>query len=404
MRIVVHDYAAYPFTAQLARSLAGRGHDVLYLHGGGIRTSRAQLDPRTSDSSTLRVEAVPIVETLHARAGLRRLRQERRYGRALAARVKEYRPDVVLSVPSSLDAQAAVQAAAHESGSAFVFWLQDIYSQAILRLLGKRVPLAGKLIAARFERLERTLLASSDAVVAITEDFVPILEQWDVAPDRIVVEPNWAPLDELDVLPQRNPWSESHGFADVRVLLYAGTLGRKHDPSLLVSLADALPDAVLVVVAEGAGAERLRQLRPQRQNLVLMPLQPAEQLSAVLATADILLAILDPDANVFSVPSKVLTYLAAGRPILAAIPSVNLAARTILAADAGRVVEPTDRAGWVAAAAALLADDDARMAAGTAGREYSERSFDIGTITDRLEAVLADAAQAARRIERRVGA
>ena len=37
MRIVIHDYVGYPFTTQLARSLAGRGHDVLYLHGGGLR-------------------------------------------------------------------------------------------------------------------------------------------------------------------------------------------------------------------------------------------------------------------------------------------------------------------------------------------------------------------------------
>ena len=64
MRVVVHDYAAYPFTAQLARSLAGRGHDVLYLHGGGIRRSRAGLETRTTDAPTLRIEAVPIKEAL----------------------------------------------------------------------------------------------------------------------------------------------------------------------------------------------------------------------------------------------------------------------------------------------------------------------------------------------------
>ncbi len=37
----------------------------------------------------------------------------------------------------------------------FVFWLQDIYSQAIERLLGRGIPLGGRLIASRFARLER---------------------------------------------------------------------------------------------------------------------------------------------------------------------------------------------------------------------------------------------------------
>ena len=105
----------------------------------------------------------------------------------------------------------------------------------------------------RFERLERAILASSDAVLAITPDFVPILERWNVPPERIVVEPNWAPLDEVDELPKRNAWSEAHGLEEVPVLMYAGTLGRKHDPILLVALADALPEATVVVIAEGAG-------------------------------------------------------------------------------------------------------------------------------------------------------
>ena len=43
MRIVMHDYGGYPFTVQLARSLANRGHEVLYLHGGGVRPSRASM-------------------------------------------------------------------------------------------------------------------------------------------------------------------------------------------------------------------------------------------------------------------------------------------------------------------------------------------------------------------------
>ena len=45
--------------------------------------------------------------------------------------------------------------------------------------------------------------------------------------------------------------------AALQVLLYAGTLGRKHDPTLLTDLARALPDARVVVVAEGAGLLRV---------------------------------------------------------------------------------------------------------------------------------------------------
>ena len=43
----------------------------------------------------------------------------------------------------------------------------------------------------------------------------------------------------------------------------------------------------------------------------------------MLASADVLVALLETDAGAFSVPSKVLTSLSAGRPILAAIPAVQ---------------------------------------------------------------------------------
>ena len=184
-----------------------------------------------------------------------------------------------------------------------------------------------------------------------------------------------------------NPWAVEHSLADAPVFLYAGTLGRKHDPRLLSWLAEGVPEAKVVVVAEGAGADALRA-DTTPDNLLILPLQPAERLSEVLASADVLVALLDRDANVFSVPSKVLTYLAASRPILAAIPAANLAARMINDAGGGVVVEPDDVQGFVHAARALLSNGAARREAGERGREYASRAFDIGPIADRFESVL----------------
>jgi hypothetical protein len=63
--------------------------------------------------------------------------------------------------------------------------------------------------------------------------------------------------------------------------------------------------------------------------------QPYGQLAEVLATADVLVALLESSAGIFSVPSKVLAYLCAARPLLASMPKENLAARTIERAGAG---------------------------------------------------------------------
>jgi glycosyltransferase involved in cell wall biosynthesis len=121
---------------------------------------------------------------------------------------------------------------------------------------------------------------------------------------------------------------------------------------------------------------------------MLLPFQPYDVLPQVLASGDVLLALLEPDAGVFSVPSKVLTYLCAGRPILAAIPSANLAARTITRAEAGVVVAPGDETAFVRAGIRLLADSATRAELGANGRRYAERVFDLERITSSFEAVL----------------
>lgn len=398
MRLLIHDYAGHGFTAQLARALATRGHDVLYLHGGGLRASRGSMERRPGDPPTLRIEPVALREPLRSRAGPRRLLQERRYGAALAGHITRERPDAVLSVPSSLDAQRAALRASHHVGAGFVYWLQDVYSQAVGRLLGRRSQRAGRLLAGPFTRLERDIFQKSDAIVAITDDFLPLLQEWTIVAGRVSVIPNWAPLDDLRPMAKVNAWSAEHRLADVPVFMYSGTLGRKHDPALMLALADGLPHARVVVVSEGAGSDRLATAAAGRPNLILLPIQPAARVPEVLASADVLVAMLDADANVFSVPSKVLTYLAVGRPILAAIPHANLAARTIVAAQAGRAVEPTDRTGFVAAARDMLAHHEARAAAGAAARAYAETAFEIEAIADSFESVLSRARRRRARI------
>lgn len=396
LRIVLHDHGGYPFAAQLARELATRGHHVLYLHAGGMREPRVAFETRKDEPPSFQMDGVGLRERLHRRAGPGRLLQERRYARALANRIRLFQPDIVLSGTGPLDAHSSAQRSAHAMGAAFVFWLQDVYSIAIDQFVGRRIPVVGRAISIPFALLERRLLHRSDAIVATSADFLPILHRWRIDAERISVVENWAPLDEVHPLPRRNRWAERNGLLASSVLLYAGTLGRKHDPRLLLALADELPDAVVVVVSDGVGTDLLRTIGQGRTNLILLPLQPAAEVAQMLATADVLVALLEHRAHLFSVPSKVLTYLAAGRPILAAMPAANLAARTIKLARAGMVVEPSDRVGFVAAARELLNDPDARVTAGQGARAYAEQAFDIGAITDEFERVFTRARGAVR--------
>jgi len=108
----------------------------------------------------------------------------------------------------------------------------------------------------------------------------------------------------------------------------------------------------------------------------------------MLGAADVLLAILDRDAGVFSVPSKVLTHLCVGKPQLLVVPRENLAARVVERAGAGIVVQPGDQEAAAAALRRLLSRPSERRDMGSRGRAYAKSTFAIGPIGDRFESVL----------------
>jgi len=240
---------------------------------------------------------------------------------------------------------------------------------------------------------ERHLLQASDEIIAITEDFLPLLKRWGVKRSRIHVIENWAPLDDMPVVPRHNEWASRHGLNGNCVsIVYAGLLGLKHNPTLLGKLAERFkhqPEVRLVVVAEGAGVAPLQEFIVERKldNVLILPFQSYQDLPQALASADILFAILDGDGG-YCVPSKVLTYLCAGRALLLSVPADNLVSRIVSENGAGLIVDPADEASLCASAEQLIKDADLRRRLGEAGRQYAEASFDISHLCNRFERIL----------------
>ena len=94
-------------------------------------------------------------------------------------------------------------------------------------------------------------------------------------------------------------------------------------------------------------------------------------------------------SGVFAVPSKVLTYLCAGRPIVLACPEENLAARIIDSSGAGVVVRPDDPEEFAREASSLLQDEGRRRRFAERGVAYAREHFDIERIGESFEALLA---------------
>ncbi len=382
MRILVHDFGGYAFAFELSRELTARGHTVSHVYCASHQTTPPGMDGASGIGPT--VCALRLRKPLDKYRLITRWRQEREYGRLVARECHAWRPSVVISGNAPLSAQHRLLRACQATGIPLIYWLQDLIGEATRRILGKRLGWVGQAAGRYFQALEARLLKSSAAVVPISADFVPMVTAMGVQANRIHVIENWAPLAPPSV-PDPVPLAQK--IAQEPCLLYTGTLSMKHNPELLVRLAEAVAGrARVVVLSQGMGAHWLRSEQASRglTQLTVLPYQPTRHLPALYAAATVLVAILDEDASVFSVPSKVLTYLAAGRPLLLAVPAANLAARLVARAGAGTIVPPQDSDGFGQAALELLADESARTRMGRAGRAYAKKTFQIERIADRF--------------------
>lgn len=400
MRIAVHDFAGHPFQVQLSRELAASGHTVQHWYLRDLPGPKGRLEPCSEDPPNFSCSPVSFGEPFEKYSMLKRHFSHRRYARELANRVQTFRPDVVLSANTPIDVQHHLLAGCRRNRVAFVHWMQDLYCQAVRSVVKQKLGRCGAPVALYYDRLERRVCERSDSVVFITPDFLVTITKMEFRPARSHVIENWAPLDDVLATPRLNPWSVRHNLADKLVFLYSGTLGLKHRPELLYHLAAGLKDvndALVVVISEGLGRSQLEQMqqRSRLNNLLLLDFQPYADMSFVLGTADVLLAIIDVEAGTFAVPSKVLSYLCAGRSVLLAAPQSNLAARTVARADAGVVVGPGDTEGLIRAARRLAAETELRQTFAKNARRYAMAAFDIHAIGRRFESVLMEAVEGA---------
>lgn len=403
MRLVVHDYSGHPGQVHLSRELARRGHHVEHQFCASYTTGRGATEHRVGDPPSFRVRPLEMRRQFARYSPILRLWQELQYAREATSAVLAEQPDIAVLSNVPLLSLVILASTLRIRGIHYVFWQQDIYSEAIKVIARQKLGLIGVLVGWVASRCERRVARGAAAVIVISDAFVPQLEAWSVRSSAVHVIPNWAAIDEMPPRPRDNDWAKSNGLVDSLVLMYAGTLGWKHDPSAIAKLGETAASGTrVVVVSQGLGREWLESNARDVPGLTLLDYQPYEQLPDMLASSDVLLVVLDQGASRYSVPSKVLNYLCAGRPILALLPAENAVAEAVVAAGAGIVVTPGDTEAASAALNRLLADPLQRAKMGAAAREYAERTFDVAAVGDRFEAVFDQLAIHDRRSRRRI--
>lgn len=288
-----------------------------------------------------------------------------------------HRPDVVFAMSPPLPIGIAGLAVARLRRAPFVFNIQDVFPDVAveLGLLTDR-----RVIRAAFA-LERFAYRRADAVTVLSEDLrvnvVAKIGSQRRHRTRVAVIPNFVDTVAITPATKENAYRREHGLLGKTVVMYAGNVGLSQSIGLLLDAAEVLrarTDVVFVVNGGGAARPALeaQALAAGLSNVRFVDYQPIDRLPEVLAAADIHIVPLKAGLAKASVPSKLYSILAAGRPVLASVDLGTEVARTLTLARAGIAVPPDDSPAFVAALVAMLDDPQGAAAQGESGRRFVE--------------------------------
>jgi colanic acid biosynthesis glycosyl transferase WcaI len=283
-------------------------------------------------------------------------------------------------------------ALADARGARFVPVIYDLYPDVAIET-GK---VTNRIVIWAARAAERLVYRLADRIVVLSDGFRRALVARGVPQAKVEVVPVWLDPDEIRPSPRVNTWRREMGIEPgVQVILYAGTIGLVSGAMILLDVAARLQersDALLLIVGEGKVRDDLEReaRRCGLQNLRFLPFQPRARLSEVQATADVSVVTLAPGRGRTSVPSKILGYMAAGRPIVASVDEDADTASAVREGRCGLVTPPGDAAALADAIASLLDDPARREAMGRAGRCYFEGTYSKDAALASMTRVLED--------------
>jgi glycosyltransferase involved in cell wall biosynthesis len=285
----------------------------------------------------------------------------------------------------------------------WVLEIRDLWPESVVAVGAMRRGLVIRLL----ERIERAAYRAADALVSVTDSFVPHL----LGPRRgkgpLAVIKNGVDLAFFDLAAAAEAGPalrRALGLEGKFVAAYVGTHGMAHGLDTILDAAERLkdsPDIAFLLVGDGSERERLQREAARRglPNVHILGQRPKSDMPAIWQLTDVSLVLLRRLDTFKSVlPSKMFEAMAMQRPM---ILGVEGEARALLeTAGAGLAVTPEDSAALAAAVSRFAGEPGLGPAMGRAGRAHVEEHFDRERLARTYAAFLAECVAAARNHEK----
>ena len=305
---------------------------------------------------------------------------------ALRALDAESDVDVVYSISPPIAIGVAAWLAARRFGTQYCLGVQDLFPQNAIDLgmMKNRWMIAG------FEALERFVYRIAGAVTVHSEGNKLHVVSRGKPAGQVHTLPNWVDTEAIQPAPRDNAFRAELGLRGEFVVSFAGTMGWSQGLDVVIEAARILknePGLTFLMIGDGTERAKIGEQARGLANVRFLPMQPKEKYASILAASDACLVTLRPEVATPVVPSKLLTIMAAGRPVLASMPLGGDAPEIVRQADCGIVMPPGDPVALAEAIRKLKHDPAFAAALSERGRHAAEQRFSRPACVREFESV-----------------
>ncbi len=391
-----------PYNTELAEHLAQQGHQVTvlsappwYPHWKIDHAYRGRRPFSVERINGVRVIRNPLLLPPARQTAFRRILFDSSFGvTALLGSAGIGGLDAVICVSPPLQLGVTAWLIAASRRARLVVHLQDIVPDAAISTgmmaTGRAVELS--------RALERFVYRRADKITVISEGFADNLRAKGVPREKLEVLPNWVDVSRFEAHRDSAVRSALGAPDGETLVLHTGNMGAKQGLETLVDAAHELNGENIAITLIGDGQARKslesRAAALPSNRLTFLPLQ--ENLPATLAAADILVLSQRSMVTDSAAPSKLLSYMASGRPVVATVNASSEAARLIKQAGCGVIVPPEQPSRLAAAIRELHLHPEMNDSLGAAGRRHVAMHYDRSTVLRRWSDLLTAVGSAPR--------
>lgn len=399
MHILIYSYNYYPepigiapLMTELAEGLAQRGHQVRVITGMPNYPQREiyeeykgkwyvteQKNGVTIQRSYLRIKSKPNL--------IDRLLLELSFiFTSLPQAFNGKKPDLILLTVPPLLVSLPATLLGRFYNCPVVLNVQDILPEAAVRV----GLMTNKLLIRFCEIIEKFAYRNANKISVIADGFRENLINKGVSAKKITCIPNWVNVNFIRPLAKENSWRADHKLDNKFVVMYSGNIALTQGLETVIAAATYLRhigDISFVIIGESTALSRLQKycLSCGADNVLLLPLQPREQLPQMLAAADVSLIVQKSNVIAFNMPSKIPLALASGRPIVGSVPATGTAAKVIRESGGGIIVEPESPEALAAGVLEIYNNSIFATKLGNQGRKFAEEHFSFEQAIEQYE-------------------